>query len=85
MKLLLCRSCGDMLKFGTDDWRFCCCGKSSARYIDAAFGELRGDDAVAIGVDNADLAKMVQRHGNFRGEWWRMIPGDPGVRVRRVT
>jgi len=85
MKLLLCRACGDMLKFGLDDWRFCNCGRSSARYVDAAFGEMRGDDAVAIGVDNADLAKMVHAHGNFRAEWWKMLPGAPGVRVTRVT
>ena len=55
MKLLMCASCYDVVKFGKKDWRACECGKSEARYLeDGWHGEIRGN-AISIGLNNRDL------------------------------
>jgi hypothetical protein len=67
MKLLLCASCSDVVKFGPPmQWRHCVCGRSSARYLeDGHAAEIAGEDAHALGLDNHSVVRAVhaQRAG----------------------
>jgi hypothetical protein len=61
MKLLLCKSCHDVVKFG-DDWRKCKCGKCAGRYLsDGVRAEFYGTGAVVLGLDNTSLARAIRR------------------------
>lgn len=84
MKLLLCRACGDIRKMHAT-WMSCECNRSAGRYIDSTHAEIRGIDAECLGIDNNDMAAVVQGDRAHRGEWWLMEPGAEGVRVRRVA
>lgn len=79
MKLLLCKSCGDVVKFGIRDWRPCVCGNSAARYLsDGLHSEIKGENAVAIGLDNRDVTLAC--HGGTKIiECWMFSKDEPHV------
>jgi hypothetical protein len=62
MKLLLCLSCHDVVKFGQPmRWRSCHCGASSARYLsDGVSAQFSGEHARALGVDNTSVAQALK-------------------------
>jgi hypothetical protein len=60
MKLLLCTSCEDVVKLGSDEWRECKCGASAGRYIDRINAEIKGD-AIPIGFANGSLLAAIRK------------------------
>lgn len=80
MKLLVCRSCQDVIKV-LWDWRPCRCGEAQARYIDDRIVEVTGT-GIIMGVSNRDLEKSV-RAGE--GKVGAMIISHLGPSVRKVT
>lgn len=60
MKLLLCKSCSDVIALGIGKFRKCECGLSSGRYLDDNYNaEIKGEDAIAICFLNSTLAYAV--------------------------
>lgn len=59
MKLLLCKSCQDVVKFQSTD-RVCQCGLSGGRYLDDDVTvEYYGEHAVVLGIDNHTLRAAI--------------------------
>lgn len=60
MKLLFCLACHDVVKLQVATWRPCQCGRSNGRYLeDGLHGEVVGDTARVIGVDNRSVRKAL--------------------------
>ena len=60
MKLLFCVACDDVVKFGgNNEWRDCHCGKSSGRYIDSLYAEIKGE-GIPIGFNNSSLVRAIR-------------------------
>lgn len=75
MKLLFCRSCGDLIRlWGT--WRACSCGKVRGRYVDQEKVEYTGGThAMPLGLDNHTMEKVA-----------RLPEGKPGsVSMFRIS
>lgn len=65
MKLILCPSCGDVVKLRVVKWRSCDCGESHGRYLkDGYHAEIAGK-AIAIGIINNSLLKALSTKDNF--------------------
>lgn len=61
MKLLLCRSCTDVVRAEVVDWRSCRCGLSSIRYLeDGHHAEVKGVHAEVIGILNGSLVQALR-------------------------
>lgn len=58
MKLLLCKSCQDVIKL-TYTSRTCECGKAGGRYLNDLDAEYFGSSAVPIGFANGSLVDAV--------------------------
>ena len=93
MKLFFCPKCHDVVKFGTElkfgsyVFRFCKCGRSSARYmIDAVNGQIRGE-AIPIGFDNASIRYALKNRpvSGPRGSYFTafVIPKECGT-IRQI-
>lgn len=84
MKLVTCRECHDVVRLYPSQWRKCFCGAVEGRYLeDGVRAEIRGESAIALGIDNKDYAKMVVKPGGARGQWFA-LPVGTGARVQRV-
>lgn len=67
MKLLFCNSCKDILQI-RPVLRTCSCGKSSSVLIDNKHADIRGEDAIPLGIDNYTFSKaFVDRPLKGRG------------------
>lgn len=72
MKLLFCRSCGDMIKLCSQKRR-CGCGSSYGFYCaDGLNAVIGGQMAICIGIDNNEMA-LVARGKKPRAEFFEII------------
>lgn len=76
MKLIVCRSCRDVVALDFD-MRQCKCGKSEGRYLDNDLAAVAGDCFV-IGIQNGLRYEMVERCEAF------VIPDTAPTVVRFV-
>ena len=68
MKLLLCKSCQDVVKLTSGNFRKCQCGLSSGRYLEDDYhAEVKGVDAVVICFLNTELLRAVIGRPKFGG------------------
>jgi len=58
MKLLLCKSCQDIIKLVKTP-RTCQCGKVGGHYIDDIQAVYFGDDAIPMGINNESLMEAL--------------------------
>lgn len=58
MKLLLCKSCQDVVRL-IDEKRVCRCGKTGGIYVDDLNAKYFGNDAVPIGFANSSLHQAI--------------------------
>jgi len=86
MKLLLCPYCSDVRKLRRE-LTTCECGKSSGRYLKNGLkAEVWGDEALIIGLDNTQLARVIDLHldripkDNLSIAAW--IMGEPAKNVK---
>ncbi len=76
MKLLHCRSCGDIIALRYGKMRYCECGKSGGRYTGARAGvpdeetgiighvEVFGEEAYVLGLATEDVKRIPQMFSN---------------------
>jgi hypothetical protein len=57
MKLLLCKTCGDIFNLKLH-YKSCSCGLVSGKYIDNLYAEY--SDGIPIGFNNSSLAKALK-------------------------
>lgn len=85
MKLLLCRSCEDIVRV-LSDWRACRCGSSRARYVDNTNAQYTGEHAAMIGVQNGSIADALREHasGSPKREFFTafVIPNSSQTSIR---
>jgi len=56
MKLILCKSCQDVVRLREEEERFCSCGKCSGQYSDELNAWYKGgDDVIPLGFANSTL------------------------------
>ncbi len=67
MKLLLCLSCGDVVRMRPEA-RACWCGASSGRYLDDEIVE-QTDGALSIALHNHDLRAAIDAFGASPDAW----------------
>ena len=61
MKLLLCRSCQDMVKLATSEVRHCHCKRCSGHYLeDGHNAEVWGREAEVIAIGNTSLIHALK-------------------------
>lgn len=68
MKLLLCLSCGDVVKMHPTP-RSCACGASSGRYLDDLSTVEQTEGSVSIALHNHDLRAALDAYGESPDAW----------------
>lgn len=59
MKLILCKSCQDVVRLQTNELRFCQCGASGGKYLNTLDAIYFGDSAVPLGFNNHSLGPAI--------------------------
>lgn len=60
MKLLVCKSCYDVVKLPMGAFRPCACGRSKAMYRADGVGALYAGPAIIVGVSNGEFEAMLR-------------------------
>lgn len=58
MKLVMCLACGDVFNLDVN-LKECKCGRTEGRYLGKINAYYKGDTAIPLELDNADLAKAI--------------------------
>ena len=70
MKILFCKSCGDLFKLSFR-LKFCDCKQSNGKYLsDGDKCQISGENAVVLGIPNRDMSFVL--NGSIeRGEFYK--------------
>lgn len=60
MKLLLCKSCQDVIRLIPNEVRSCKCGNCSGKYINGIDAVYTGENAVPLGFANSTLVSSIR-------------------------
>ena len=60
MKLLMCRSCGDVFSLDYKE-KWCKCKGISGKYLDDLNAEYHGEDAIPLGFANNSIREAIRK------------------------
>lgn len=81
MKLLLCETCGDVVKLKSD-LTACSCGKAKGKYLEDGWHAVKNNHAILIGLNNNHLRAAIYSKNDSNpsiGAW--VMTDNPRVSV----
>lgn len=69
LKLMICRSCGDVLQLRPEGERSCLCGEARGRYLEDGSTVVQTEGSISLALHNHDLRAAISAFDEHPNGW----------------